>query len=135
MASSLTNDWQDQLVALRGLTALMGVLHEAQVLQLKLWGAVAFAHVPKGKWEVRVDMDARTVTYVLPRRKRAPAQLPKLVAALDRSVHWLLGDEWALHITENNQAVYQGQRQVAEEKTDAERKSRAARRAGVSIAK
>jgi hypothetical protein len=136
MAGSLRGDWQEQLVSLRALTALTGALHDAQVMQLKHWGAIAFPHVEKGRWEIQVEPDNRVVTYALrpPRRARRPAHYAQLIAALDRSIHWLLGDEWATCITEHGKAIYQGERQVADEKVNDQRKSRAAHRAGVSIA-
>lgn len=135
MASNLRSDWQEQLMALRGLTAMTGALHEAQVYNLKQWGALAFAHVGKGRWQIEVDIDGRNITYALsPKRSvRRPAALPKLVAALDRSVHWLLGDEWALHVTEHGKTIYAGERKVAaSEKTHGQRNARAGNRASIS---
>lgn len=100
-------------MVLRGLTASTGALHEAQKTQLQYWGALAFGRTG---WETHVDMENRTVTYKvvkLPTGRMAVKKQALLVAGLDRSVHWLLGPEWALQVREGKKIVYNGSREVA----------------------
>jgi hypothetical protein len=102
---------------LRGLTASTGVMHEAQKLQLKNWGAVAFQGV--GGWVSNIDITRKTVLYsITSTRKTAPKDLPKYVAALDRSIHWLLGGDWALNVKINGKSVYKGSREKANEQRE-----------------
>lgn len=109
---------EKQLMTLRAVTATTGVVGEAQLLQLKLWGSLAFGHT---KWTAAVDVPGRTIYYTLVKGKH-PANLVKFIAALDRSVHWLLGDNWGLHIKEGSKKLYEGQRQVSN--VNSERKKR-----------
>lgn len=122
-SSSIANTWQEQLMALRALTSTTGIIHEAQRLQIKQWGALAFQHVGAGNWEAVVDTDGHIVTYKILKTKRAPKNFPKYVAALDRSIHWLFGDEWSLRIQEGRKFIYTGERLVsAETKVNEQRK-------------
>lgn len=122
--TSIRSDWEDQLMVLRGLLASTGALHEAQVMQLKMWGGVAFG---AGGWEINVDVDRRVLAYKLKRVPRNLKQTAKLVAGLDRSVHWLLGPEWCLHVLVGKKPLYTGQREVAPgEKTNEQRRARTA---------
>lgn len=110
---SISADWEEQLMVLRGLTASTGALHEAQKTQLQYWGALTFGRTG---WEVHVDMERREVLYKVAQVKTSPRavkQLAVLVAGLDRSVHWLLGPEWALRVHEGKKVVYAGAREVA----------------------
>jgi hypothetical protein len=110
-----SNDW----TGLRAMTATTGGVHEAQVLQLKMWGAIAF---PNRKWEAAVDVRSKTVTYKLTKGQKQRKALAKRVAVLDRSIHWLLGDNWALNVDEDGNLLYQGQRKLPD--TNEQRKSR-----------
>lgn len=115
-----SNDWTQQLMTLRALTATTGAMHEAQVLQLKMWGSIAFG---ERTWEAGVDVETKTVTYQLAKGKRLKA-LANRVAALDRSIHWLLGEDWALRVDEDGNLLYQGQRTLPDTNEQRQRKSR-----------
>ena len=109
MGSNLS-DWEQQLASLRGVTASTGIVHDAQIFQLKMYGATAFLHVGKGNWEAQVDIDTKTIVYKLKFKGKHPKELPALVAAIDRSIHWLLGDDWAVNIKQNKKIIYRGAR-------------------------
>ena len=105
-------DYWAQLAAIRGITSMADCLHEAQVIQLKYWGGIAFAFAGPGKWKAEVNFENATITYVVKSRAKQPGNLKKLIAALDRSVQAMLGDEWALNVTINNKLVHRGQRKA-----------------------
>lgn len=81
------------------------------MLQLKHWGAVAFHHLGSGKWDAAVDLHNKVVDYRIERAKH-PRNFAHLIAALDRSVHWLLGGDWVLRVTESGKPLYEGERLV-----------------------
>lgn len=111
--------WEAQLTALKGMTAGTGVLHEAQMLQLKTWGGLAFSGM--GKWEANIDVDGKRVSYDIQSKKKIPKNLPGLIAALHRSVKWLLGDSWELEVSQGPNLLYDGS---LVSKENAKRKSR-----------
>lgn len=120
------NEWEAQILSLRALTATTGAIHEAQLLQLRMWGGIAFKGL--GKWSASPDVSTKTVTYTLDEKKKLPKGFPKLVAALDRSIHWLLGEDWALTISQSGKLLYEGSREVTN--VADERNARAGNREG-----
>jgi hypothetical protein len=116
------DDPQKQLMSLRAVTAVSGVIHEAQLLQLRMWGAIAFGYT---KWEAEVSVETKTVTYKLT-KKKYPKELAAFVASLDRSVHWLFGDDWSLSVREGAKKLYEGQRKatVNDERTNRAKQSK-----------
>ncbi len=115
---------EKQLMTMRAVTAITGVLHEAQLLQLRMWGAIAFAHTT---WEADIDVESKTVTYTVEKKKR-PINLAHLVASLDMSVHWMLGDNWGLRVKEGTKTLYEGARK--KKNVNDERRARAGNREG-----
>jgi hypothetical protein len=115
MPTKSEKDYASQLAVLRGVTEATGGIHEAQRLNILMWGAIAFEYVKKakGKWEAAIDVQRRTVTYKLSGVKGSarsrPKNLSSLVAALDRSIHFLFGDEWKLVVRENRKLLYEGE--------------------------
>lgn len=121
----LIGTWGRQIANLRALADATGGLHDAQVFQLKQWGAVVFYHVGAGNWECVVDLPNKIVDYRLRRGAKHPRNFVHLIASLDRSIHWLLGDEWALHVTEGEKLLYKGERLVTStEKVNEQRQAR-----------
>jgi hypothetical protein len=112
---------EKQLIMLRELLGDTGALHEAQVLQLKYWGALALDFAGKS-WECIVDyrevagedkvtkIVGKTITYQINVKKKLPKKLAHSIAALDRSIHWLLGDDWALVVKMLDEVLYKGKR-------------------------
>lgn len=98
--------YTQQLGMLRALTSDLCVLHQAQLDQLKYWGAIAFQYVGNGNWEAQVDVDNKTVSYHLTTKKKDPRNLPQLVAMLTLSIKDLLGPDWTIRILANNKVIY-----------------------------
>lgn len=118
-------EWEKQLAVLRGLTETTGAIHEAQLFQIKHWGAVAFSYAGKSGWTATVSEQTKTVLFTVTTKRARPKSLAKWVAGLDRSIHWLFGAKWALHIDENGKPLYRGERvKAAPKKTDDKRKPR-----------
>lgn len=119
------DDLWTRLQVLRETTSMVGVVHEAQIEQLKLWGRLAFQHVPKGNIEILVNADKKSVTYKLSAGKLDVVKTQAmLVAGLDRSVHALLGNDWHLDIDFKNKKVYEGlvvktEAEIKDERRDA----------------
>lgn len=113
---------EQQLAVLRDQTRRFGTLHESQVFQLKMWGGVAFHGT--GKWTLHLNVPDKSITYVLPKSgKRLPPNLPSLIAALQRSVTWLLGEEWGMSVKQSSKLLYDG-RQVTTSTQNAKRNKR-----------
>src|SRR5882672_11360150 len=87
----------DQLKALRE-TMPDGVIHDAQVYQLKKWGPLAIQHVKEIEIGVKleepplVEFCAKGVTM------EVPDNFNELLQGLDRSVKELLGRHWATKV-------------------------------------
>lgn len=98
---------ETELLKLRDITARSGVLHPAQTLQLKMWGALLSPR--KGSFEVEVDPEEHIVVY---RFARLPSRFHKKhPAGLQRSVQWLFGAEWAVRVFSGDKSVFSGRRQ------------------------
>jgi len=97
-------DWSAQLVMLRGMTKRLGVLHEAQCLQLRLW---PFSIDPTlEKSEAKVDLESKRVDFVwtgstLKVNKKYQTRLK----ALKDNVKFLLGDDWSITVTLDGAAI------------------------------
>jgi hypothetical protein len=117
-------DAERQLMDLRALTAVTGVLHDAQLLQLRMWAGLAFSWT---KWEIRIDVESKTAIFVV-EKKAHPKNMAQLIGGLDRSVQWLLGPDWGVRVTEGNKALYEGLRDL--KSIHEQRKSRVRRREG-----
>lgn len=103
------DDIWERLQVLRETTSMVGLIHESQLEQLKLWGRLVFQHVPKEGISIAIDGDKKSVTYKLSAGKLDKLELQaKLVAGLDRSIHALLGDHWYLNIDLKGKRIYEG---------------------------
>jgi len=119
MANLEEKDPWSQLMALKALTFQTGVMHQAQIDQLRLWGRVAFQFIPREGFECHISSADHSVCYVLKdgelydKKKGATHNfkwLVKIIAGLDRSIHDLLGEEWQLKIKHNGRLEYTGPR-------------------------
>lgn len=92
---------QQQLLLLREQTRRMGVLHEAQVLQLKMWPRAFFVKSTSAT-QVAVDIEKKRLVFtVVVGKGKTPEGAMGPSAAADRlaeSAHWLLGAEWDVDI-------------------------------------
>lgn len=89
----LDQTFAEQLVVLRGMTERTGALHEAQVLQLKMWPPIFLGS--KGhtfSW----DFESKRMTFDI----QLPWHKKKVNArglnALADAVRFLLGDDWTV---------------------------------------
>ncbi len=93
-----TTGIQEQLVVLRGMTAQTGVLHEAQLFQLRLWPHALFDKISNA--EIRIDQEKYTIEYVFTWKIKGKktADFKRRAKYLGKSIHWLLGDHWQVTV-------------------------------------
>ena len=103
------NDICEQLMVLKGLTRTTGVLHEAQIQQLRMWPHFMF---PKLKHELRVNLDTKTIEYSLKFSGKMPAKIQEKLKDLEAGIAWLLGGEWALKVFVGSTAIFKGARKI-----------------------
>lgn len=112
MTTNLVNpDQEKQLLMLKDLTRRMGVLHEAQVLQLKMWPMTLFTHAKKT--EERVNLESKEIDYdILQTKGKKPSDLKERFEALNEWTKWLLGDDWVVRVRERGKLLYRNGRTV-----------------------
>jgi len=86
----------EQLDQLRLLTDRMGVLHEAQVKQLKIWPRVIFQSSKKS--ECSVDIDKKGVVFDIWQNSGKKNEEKSASEILDQHVKRLFGDSWSVKI-------------------------------------
>jgi hypothetical protein len=112
MKPTIAVDHEKQLILLRDLTARMGVIHEAQQLQLKMWPIVLFTHGQK--FEERVDVNGKEVDFIILQTKgKKPDDMDKRFEHLNDWTKWLLGDDWLIRVKLRDKVLYRGMRRVA----------------------
>lgn len=106
---------KQQLEMLREQTRLTGGLHEAQVLQLKMWPMVAFDHIVGSSFTW--DPKTKVIKFKLELPKRGAtkklAWWKERVTAVQGWVHQLLGDEWQIQVEAGNQK-FNGSRKISD---------------------
>lgn len=102
--------FQEQLVLLRDLTRTTGVLHDAQVLQLKLWPLVAVPHATAS--EFVFNWEDKEIDFRMKVKGKAPKDLQKRLESLDESVKFLLGDDYLVRVRFQGKVVYRGPRKA-----------------------
>jgi hypothetical protein len=109
----LDKAWE-QLTLLRGITGGGQFLHEAQVLQLKIWPLIAAPHADTSDFVF--DPEKKTIDFHLKigKGKKAPPNLEDMFDGLDRSVRAMLGDEWLVRVRVQNKVIYRGTRKAVE---------------------
>ena len=108
---TIANDKLDpwgQILLLRKMTDLTGVLHEAQVQQLKIWPLLAVPNASSS--EFTWDPDMKVVEFVLRLNPKAPFltadETLMRLQGLDRSVKQMLGDGWHITVSFGKKSVY-----------------------------
>lgn len=125
---------RQQLQMLREMTRMTGALHEAQVLQLKMWPLMLFPWVSIKGVEFTWSVEQKVVTYTLstmPGRKANEKQLQERTGVLNEWLHELLGDEWRVAVTikgKTAKAIH-GTRKINAAPAVSRRKGKAAHRA------
>jgi hypothetical protein len=116
------NDIWKQLMSLKALTQELGTIHEAQALQLKIWGSLALPHchdveihvqLPHLKEEAGTDgkvsdflIDTNKVEFRALANDKPPKDLPKMLAGLARSVHTMLGSYFDVGVRINRVPIF-----------------------------
>jgi len=102
------NDYWSQLILLRSVTDLAGALHEAQVLQLKMWGLLVFQKVPKENIEINVNLEDKVVIYLVPTITKNIGNYNKILQGLEKNIQLMLGDNWQLVVKHGGVTKYSG---------------------------
>lgn len=107
------SSWE-QLALLRGVTGGGAFLHEAQVLQLRIWPLLAAQHADSS--DFIFDPEKKTIDFYLKisKGKKAAPDFEDKLDGLDRSVRSMLGDEWLIRVRVQNKVIYRGTRKVVE---------------------
>jgi hypothetical protein len=103
---TLKNGW-GQLALLRDtVTIPTGGLHEAQILQLKLWPFVAAPHLKQHT--ATPDTKAKLVTFEfeLDPEGVEPPDFAKRLAALERSIKAMLGSDWYIEVRVEKKVIF-----------------------------
>lgn len=92
---------------LREQTRLTGALHEAQVLQLKMWPMVVFdtASASRFTW----DPEGKVVTFTVTIKNQKLAWWKQRVTILNEWVQTLLGKDWVIRV-QAGKKTFAGQR-------------------------
>lgn len=104
---------RQQLQMLREQTRLTGALHEAQVLQLKLWPMVVFQDAISSSFTWSPEKKVVLFAVEFPDKAPTPklAWWKKRVEALNGWVQELLGPEWCIRVG-CREEVYSGARKI-----------------------
>lgn len=95
---------KEQLIMLKDQTRRLGVLHEAQVLQLKM--------VPWGFWptvksfEVLPDLEKHDMVFELKLNGKKPDDFNEQCEKVNQWIKWLLGDEWIVRVRLKGKQVF-----------------------------
>jgi uncharacterized protein with PhoU and TrkA domain len=96
-----------QIMTLRDLTYRFGMLHEIQVINLKVWPSVFLGSNAKVK-ELRYCHESRYVEIDLGDVKKGELDLGKGALALDRAVKYLLGVDVRTKVISDDGLLYEG---------------------------
>jgi hypothetical protein len=103
-------DYTTQLLKLRVLTGTLGALHEAQVLQLRLWPfAVDPLILDKGV-EAKIDINGKKISYLWKAKRSVNWKPDKLyllrLKALKEAIKTMLGEDWSFTIKMNGKVIF-----------------------------
>lgn len=107
----------EQLGQLKLLTMRLGVLHEAQIKQLKIWPRVFFQNSNKSQFSV--DIEKKSIVFdVWQNSSKENALEKKAPEILDQNTKELLGDDWSvrivLHYPKKKDVIHRFYRKVPE---------------------
>jgi hypothetical protein len=87
------NDMLEQLMRLRHLTELTGALHEAQLLQFKMWTAVLFTK--ESTVEIKNERKDKDISYII---RGDVDNLKEKAKAVCEWTSRIVGDEWSIQV-------------------------------------
>jgi hypothetical protein len=108
-------DMWDQLMALRAITQTTGILHEAQIIQLRYWPRIAIPHsisceVAYFQKEINEEGEVTQVPTIEFRpvlsKAKPPKDLKKRLAGLNRSVKDLLGPNFTVKVKLGKKIIF-----------------------------
>jgi hypothetical protein len=130
-AINKTDGVWDALLGLRALTETTGVLHEAQKLQLQMWGPMLLPHAADIEVGVQLpwteneglptqlEHDVRIIEFrVIETTGRAPKNLQKRLKTLDEWVKRLLGSRFAVRVLVRGKLIFEGRGKSPKKKTN-----------------
>lgn len=94
-----------KLLQLKDLTSRTGMLHELQVMQLKMWPLV-FLNAKNATTEF--GYETKLVVYHVDIEGRKPAKFKWRLEHLDKATKKLLGGEYSVVVNVNKKQVYNG---------------------------
>jgi hypothetical protein len=104
-AAGAVNPRVEQLLMLKAVTLRLGVLHEAQALQLKMWPLAALPFITKSV--AKVDVESRTVSFDCEAPSvRKTKKLTQGCTALESWVRFLLWDDSVVFVRINGKQVH-----------------------------
>lgn len=112
----------EQLMTLREMTSKTGLLHDAQVFQLKMY-PLALTNATKA--EVHYDYDKKSVIFIITETKgRVPKEINKRLSLISDWTQTLLGEEYSVKIKAGKKVLYgrSGNRKGSPGKEDLRRK-------------
>jgi hypothetical protein len=96
----------EKLYRLREVTRTTGILHEIQVLQLKMWPLV-FTNATESECEF--NFETKAIVFDLKKLKgKRPENFKERLEHLTKATQQLLGDEYAVVINVNGKKVFHG---------------------------
>lgn len=107
----MSDEVLEQLMILRGMTKATGALHEAQVLQLKMYPMVMLSNSVSS--EFTFDWENRSVEFKVQTKGKRDKDFDKRMDCLDKSVKTLLGDEYLVVVNINGKKKFTGARRLA----------------------
>ncbi len=103
MDETVDNDYE-QLLLLKGMTAVTGILHEAQVMQLKYW-PLMLTHAIKADFSYNFD-NKEVIFNLAETEGRTPKDFKKKLGLLAKYTKTLLGDDYRIAVKLNNKEIY-----------------------------
>jgi hypothetical protein len=103
-------DDADQLKVLKAMTKTTGILHHAQIVQLKYWPRVVFPHSTAAEvvYYEKTDTVKPVIEFrlVLGKKTKAPKDMKKRMSVLGGWVRELLGDEFGTKIKVGSKIIF-----------------------------
>lgn len=97
----MSDDWKEQLLFLRTMSERTGILHEAQLLQLKCYPKFVF---DGSTATIKIDQENKTVAYSISAPKTAATAAKEGCAQIWEWVSFLLGPSWSMRVSITSKA-------------------------------
>jgi hypothetical protein len=103
-------DYTTQLLKLRALTGTLGALHEAQVLQIRLWPFAVDPLILDNGVEAKIDINGKKISYLWKAKRPVnwkPDKSYQLrLRALKEAIETMLGEDWSFSIKMNGKPIF-----------------------------